>query len=181
MPPDTIEVHRDIVPAKPEQGGKGCRRLAPARQRPLLLLLSGCHILRQLAGAKPKSRPQFGMLDRKTHAVLFQQAMDGAGVQRILWAAKTSKAIVQTGWRLQIFDPQTKKLDDLPTPMGVSSVDGKGDGILWIGGGKTLLKFSIDDRKAQSFTSPAAIDHLCVDQNGRVFFASGTELYRFAP
>lgn len=130
---------------------------------------------------KPNAKPQFGLLDRKTHKLLFQRSLGTSAIQRIIWDAKSRKAVVRVDGRLKIFNPSDDTFTDLKTPMAVQGVDGVGNGIIWAGGENALVRISLLDGKQQTFKTPANVDHLSVNSKGEVFFSSGAELFRFDP
>ena len=124
---------------------------------------------------KPNAEPQFGMLDRATRKVLFQQPI---GVSRILIDAKTKKVLIVSGSKLRTFDPASKTLTDVPSapPVTHQAIECLGDGTVWYASGNKLIHLNLTTNEVKSFIAPIAIEHLGISKT-HAFISSGPSIF----
>ncbi len=135
---------------------------------------------------KPNEKPQFGVIERATGKVLYQQPLAGEA-SKMIFDAKTNRAIVLSGGHLLFFDAKERKFVDPPAPgkdlpaVRDLALDGLGDGRIWFGSGSSVIALDLMSGAIKKFEAPASVDKLSVAKDGAVFVASGPELFRMKP
>ena len=135
-------------------------------------------------GTKPNEKPQFGVLERASGHVVYQQPLAGEAA-KMIFDAKTNRAIVLSGGHLLFFDAKERKFvdppaKDLPAVRDLA-LDGLGDGRIWFGSGASVLSLDLTSGAMQKIAAPAEVDKLSIAKDGTVFVACGPALFRMKP
>jgi hypothetical protein len=135
-------------------------------------------------GTKPNEKPQFGVLERESGKVVYQQPLTGEAA-KMIFDSKTNRAIVLSGGRLLFFDAKERKFvvppaKDLPAVRDLA-LDGLGDGRIWFGSGASVISLDLTSGAMQKIAAPAEVDKLSIAKDGTVFVASGPALFRMKP
>ena len=131
--------------------------------------------------AKPNEKPQFGVIDRASGKVLSRFPVEGSAVTKIFHDATSDAVFLVLGdGRMWRFNLKTNELYPAGAPpITPDAIGSRGDGTLWFGSGKSLVRYDIAAGDAKTVAeAPATIDHLTVAPSGDVFVACGADLYR---
>jgi streptogramin lyase len=131
---------------------------------------------------KPSERPQFGMIDRQTKKVVFQQPLGIGEVSRILCDAKTKQIVVVAERAIQLFDPEKREFTDphLP-PVNDRAIEVPGDGTIWFASETSIVHYDLTTHESTTSEAPTTFDHLTRDKSGVVYVSAGADLYRMNP
>ncbi|HTL27723.1 MAG TPA: hypothetical protein VL282_00815 [Tepidisphaeraceae bacterium] len=132
---------------------------------------------------KPNESPSFGVIDAKTKKVTFQKKFEGVGsVSNIVYEPKTKRVVMTTGKALQVFDPAKNEfveLPKLPAITGKTQLKVIGDGKVCANAGKDVLAIDPSTGETETVVSaPEEIAKLAVGQNGTIYAAWGTKVFR---
>ena len=119
--------------------------------------------------------PKFGMIDRKTRQVVFEQAFDGAaGVNRLCYDAASKRVVLAVNGKVKLFDPATRKLlhdaaRSAPSFTGGSLV-GLGDGKAYYANEKRLIELNVGSGETHAVVEfPANIEKIALGGYGTIY------------
>jgi streptogramin lyase len=122
--------------------------------------------------------PMFGMIDRETHKVVFQETMKGSPwVGHMFCDGKTGKLVVEIGGAMHVFDPASRQWLSTPS-MAATSIVGTGDGKVEYVNGTKILQTDLSSGATETLAElPAGINQIAVGKDGAMFAMCGTTLY----
>jgi hypothetical protein len=135
---------------------------------------------------KKNEKSQFGVIDRKTQKVAFQQAMGDAGVSRIVLDDKTQTLAIISDSKLKLFDIKARVFKDVPADAAALTIpgltlDARGNGAITFASEKSVFTLDLSTGKLTKLGAPAKVDHLCLGAGGATYITCGPDLYRYAP
>jgi hypothetical protein len=128
---------------------------------------------------KPNAKPQFGILDRKTMNVVYQQPLGSGEVTRIFLDPPRHQLLVIVDSTLKIFDINSRNFEDISTPKITAHASGlHGDSFVFASGDQ-LITLDLTTKSTSTMKAPAKIEHLCLSRDGKtIYLTCGPDLYR---
>ena len=136
-------------------------------------------------GEKEGESPSFGVIDIETGEVTSSHTFEGASsVSPVRYDPETGLVVMAVNGRPFVYDPGAPEppvalSDDVPSVRG--QVAAPGDGCLYYGNGKELYALAIREGKAEKIAELADdVTHVAVGEDGAIYLACHTEVYRVA-
>jgi outer membrane protein assembly factor BamB len=128
--------------------------------------------------------PRFGVIDIATHKVTFSHEFPGVSqVRAFAYDGKTRCVAFAVGRKLTVFDTQRRLfIADLPADLpdvGSSTLCTTGDGRIYYGSGKEVIRVNLETGKQERLAElPANVGNVAVRADGTAFASCGTDIYQ---
>lgn len=135
---------------------------------------------------KPNEQPQFGIIDRKTEKVVFQQAIGKSGISRLVLDPKTSTVAIISDSKLKLFNTKEQKFKDAPADVAELAITGhtldtRGDGKIFFASDKTVFELDLVTGKSIKLDAPDKVEHLCLGLGNTIYISCKADIYRYLP
>lgn len=132
----------------------------------------------------PSSNPAFAMLDAQSRKVLFTKEFDrntSETVHNLVFDSKTRLVAFVVDKQLYLFNPIKKQIIQLnpKTPAVTGTIIAPGNGYIYYGSGKRLVKLDIATAKVfDAIELPDNVHKVAMDTDGTIYVSCRADIYR---